>query len=281
MSSAPTITPYALQIPTKRIKKGQRKVLDLSCKEQTANIKDSHVDVSQAVLEPACSNQSGLLESSSSTVTGVTDLEPPTATTGPAMIVAPSHPVPEPPQHVTQGRKYTNECAVTTVEGDHTRFCTYKSFKYSHGPVSPWKLRTLATTTLSKHFPGLDPLDVALLFAKKSQMHENAGLSTPACLAQLCRDYMNVQYPELDVDLRIQQMTQAAKQVQSREIDLEAYLKELAQKKVTVMIPKLDREVIQLWTKSHWFQLDPYSDLEETKTDISSTSSNEDTEQQT
>ena len=92
---------------------------------------------------------------------------------------------------------------------------------------------------------------------------------------------MSAQYPDLDVDIHIQQMTNKTKQAQCREIDLDTYLKELAQKRVTVMIPKLDREVIQLWTKSHWSQIDPYSDLEETKTDVSSTSSNEETEQQT
>ena len=56
-------------------------------------------------------------------------------------------------------------------------------------------------------------------------------------------------------------------------MDLDAYLKDLAQKKVTVTITKLDKEVIQLWTKSHWMQIDPYSDLEEVKSDTLSTSS--------
>ena len=136
-SSAPTVTPYALQIPTKRIKKGQRKVLDLSCKDQTMNIEDGQVDAPNTVLNPAYSNQSGLLELSGFTGTSTTEPEPSPAITGPVIIVATSHVEPDSPLHITQSPKHTDECAITTVESDHTQFCNHKSLEYSHGLASP------------------------------------------------------------------------------------------------------------------------------------------------
>ena len=66
MSSAPTVTPYALQIPTKKIKKGQQKVLDLSCREQTINCDEGDVVSTEDSVYPDSLNQSGLPGSSSS-----------------------------------------------------------------------------------------------------------------------------------------------------------------------------------------------------------------------
>ena len=65
-----------------------------------------------------------------------------------------------------------------------------------------------------------------------------------------------------------------------RELNFETYLKELAHKKVSVMISKLDDEVIQLWTKNHWSQIDPYSDLEEVNSEITTSPSSEESDHQ-
>ena len=46
-------------------------------------------------------------------------------------------------------------------------------------------------------------------------------------------------------------------------VKFESYLKTLALKpKVTVVLPKLRKVTVQHWTKMHWTQVDPYSDIE-------------------
>ena len=51
--------------------------------------------------------------------------------------------------------------------------------------------------------------------------------------------------------------------------DFTKYLHSLSlSRKVCVMVPRLKREVVQLWTKTHWSQLDAYSDIEETSGEL-------------
>ena len=107
---------------------------------------------------------------------------------------------------------HANDTADEPVIMDDTLPCMQKSFEYSHGPGNPRNLRTLAMIALSKHFPRLDPLDVAILFAKKNSNHDNTWMKTPSDLAHLCREFMSVQFPELDIDLHVQRMLNEAKQ---------------------------------------------------------------------
>ena len=53
---------------------------------------------------------------------------------------------------------------------------------------------------------------------------------------------------------------------QTPEVDFDTYLEKLALKrKVTVTLSKINQEMIQLWTKTHWSNLDHYSDLDEVR----------------
>ena len=56
------------------------------------------------------------------------------------------------------------------------------------------------------------------------------------------------------------------------DVNFEDYLKTLALRKVTVTVPKLKIDIIQIWMKKHWSMLDPYSHLEETSSSDRTTS---------
>ena len=55
------------------------------------------------------------------------------------------------------------------------------------------------------------------------------------------------------------ELTDEAKKLVNKPVDLDAYLKSLALKrKVTVEIMRAKSDVVKLWNHTHWSQLDPY-----------------------
>ena len=249
MSSAPTVTPYILQIPTKKIKKGQQKVLDLSCREQTMNCDDDKVVTTGSLVYPNSSYQSGSPGSSgssdplhadgpmvsseitvnldglnqsgsmklpssfctsdmlcsdgllvsSATLTapkyvnglnqsGMTEpLSSPSIrklqSTDPVLNTSAQSPEQDLLLQTSHGLDNTELIATTPVDSGHLPTSTQKSSEYSYGPAIPHNLRTLATSALSNHFPGLDPLDVAVLFAKKPPKPNQACRINPSNLS--------------------------------------------------------------------------------------------------
>ena len=89
---------------------------------------------------------------------------------------------------------------------------------------------------------------------------------------------MNAQFPEIDLDTLVLQEKDKIKHL--RELNFETYLKEPVHKNVSVIISKLNDEVIQLWTKNHWSQIDPYSDLEEVHSENTTPPSSEESDYQ-
>ena len=152
------------------------------------------------------------------------------------------------PQCLNQSGKSPGIENTRQVKDSCTKQSSFKVFskwsKLYSGPTSPRNLRRLSTAALAMYFPGLDPLDVAILFSKK--VCESSKLEKTEPVTTEVKDL---------------------KKEQIKEINYDAYLTDLAaKKKVSVTISKLDDEVIHLWTKTHWLQLDPYSSLEEAST---------------
>ena len=129
-------------------------------------------------------------------------------------------------------------------------------------------LKSLANYSLVCYFPNMDPFQVAEVIEKhKKEKHEVPSLIT------LCRSWIASRYPSTDTHREDVIRSLLHKQVKSmppskNAINLDCILT-LGVKKVTVTIPKLDSEIIQIWTKTHWSQIDPYSDIEEVKSSSS------------
>ena len=68
----------------------------------------------------------------------------------------------------------------------------------------------------------------------------------------------------MDIESTITNLRRPSNNVSAPRNDVyfDVYLKNIACKKVTVTVTRLSAEIIQLWSKTHWSQLDPYSDLE-------------------
>ena len=188
MSSEPLVTPYALQAPTKKTKKSPRKVVDLSQKEATASQDEIHTDdlvnIETSSMDGDCSNQSGLPDPFVSSDPNIENSE-----SLPDTIQSDMH------------TKETETELVSSASTEVTVLHTQKSFEYSYGPCNPRNLRSLATSALSKHFPGLDPLDVAILVASIEPKCDKIKATSPSTLAHLCRESLNIEFLELDIDL--------------------------------------------------------------------------------
>ena len=142
--------------------------------------------------------------------------------------------------------------------------CSSKTSEYIHGPGNLRNLQFLATGALSQHFPGLDPLDVALLVADSQRKSLKLKCISLPTLSDLCKLFLSEKFPMTDIESIIANRHDTEKKEHKIgcEVDIESYLKKLTHKKVTITVTRLDREVIELWTKTHWSQLDPYSDLD-------------------
>ena len=123
------------------------------------------------------------------------------------------------------------------------------------GPICT--LCKLATNILSKQFLNMDPFEIVRATELK-QRHKDMSL------AKLCRTLLS-SYPNMNIDNAletIKKLRNASKE--EHKIDFDQYLKTLAlKKKSTVSITRLNKEVLQLWTKTHWSNINPYSDLDD------------------
>ena len=276
------VTPYVLQPPSKIQRKGQCKVVDLSVKEST-------IDQSVPVDSVGCFNQSSV----------------------PHIPISPGNDLPTSSNKVTDGVKHTevlmdieimgsdcncsNQSSVSEDPGlldldtpltgkvqcfNQTilpqeipqKIAHLQSLEYSHGPSKPRNLCTLAMSALSHHFPGLDPLNVAVLFTQCQCKAVKSSQNSPHELKELCKLWLCENFPISDIYLALADLQTMTKNETNycHEVNIDAYLKNQACKKVTVTVSKLSNEVIQLWTKTHWSQLDPYSDIDdEAKSDKS------------
>ena len=143
-------------------------------------------------------------------------------------------------------------------------------------------LCALSGAVLWKYFPGMDYLDVAKLFEK----HTQSKRFQPTKLSVLCYAKLELTYSITTINNGLNALkecqTKSALPNVVNEQKLDKYLEALALKrKVSVTIPRLDPEVIQLMIKTHWTNIDPYSDIEniinesEKETDATSDPSSE------
>ena len=137
------------------------------------------------------------------------------------------------------------------------------------------KLKALSAAALHAYFPGKDPLAVA----NEIEKHRISKLKSPVKLTLLCNSILKLKYTDDNIEKGMEYLRQLksgdCKKIGEEvlpavtsENKLNRYLEALALKrKVSVVIPKLSTEVIQLKTKTHWSDIDPYSSLEECLSD--------------
>ena len=116
-------------------------------------------------------------------------------------------------------------------------------------------LRSLSKSALKNYFPGMDPHDVAVAI-EQHQKH-----SEPSKLATYCRGLLLTMCSQEELhDLLLKK---CRPDYNTPDVDFDTYLEKLVSKcKVSVTVSKLNQEMIQLWTKTHLTNLDPYSELE-------------------
>ena len=101
-----------------------------------------------------------------------------------------------------------------------------------------------------------------------------AVISNPDRLKQLCLQKLRILLPgysdaEYETIRKTRKITPIPGINYPSSTDLTKYLHSLSlSRKACVMVPRLKREVVQLWTKTHWSQLDAYSDIEETGSEL-------------
>ena len=121
-------------------------------------------------------------------------------------------------------------------------------------------LCVLSGCVLRHTFPDLDDFQIAQLYDKQKH-DESASVES---LFDLCKAAITSINPNTNLEDLIngkKKTASSSKNIQS--LDYSEYLKKLALTKTSVVLPKLQDEIIQLWTKQHWSFLDPYSDIEE------------------
>ena len=127
------------------------------------------------------------------------------------------------------------------------------------------KLRFLAGKTLRRSFPGMDYLDIAKAIDKFNQNK----LFQPTRLSVLCYKELETRFDIVTINKGLEVIKQTTREVPTLpnirdECNFNKYLKALALKrKVSVTVQKLCTEIIKLQTKTHWTNIDPYSDIEE------------------
>ena len=88
------------------------------------------------------------------------------------------------------------------------------------------------------------------------------------CLSILCKNKIHLLCPDVDIDALVGQckLSQPSENLSTPSnpaVNFDDFLKTLAFKWVTVTVSRFSTEMVQLWTKTHWTNHDPYSDLEE------------------
>ena len=118
-------------------------------------------------------------------------------------------------------------------------------------------LEDLVVAYLTSEYPGMDPYQVCNEHLIKASM-QNQLLA----LNQLCINELSKRLSSQEIDKLIVQVDKSDK----RNTDMEKFLCALKLKrKIAIVIPKLDNDLINLWTKKvpSWQELDSYSSLEE------------------
>ena len=121
--------------------------------------------------------------------------------------------------------------------------------------VSP--LEDLVVKSFTDMYLGLDPYVLC-----NKYLTLKTGLCTPDTLSTICQKELSKTYSDLEIEKELVELDKKEK----RNINLEALLKTLSLKrKVTVTVPKLKCDVINIWMKKVplWKDTDPYSSLEE------------------
>ena len=140
-------------------------------------------------------------------------------------------------------------------------------------------LKSLAGKSLRKNFPGMDNFEIAEAIEK----HNQKALINPARLSVLCYKTLEQRFDLVEINkgldaIRPGSGIKSKLPTVSDEQKLTDYLKALALKrKVSVTIQKLKPEIVKLQTKSHWTNIDPYSDIEEVNSETDNDHSSSDT----
>ena len=132
-------------------------------------------------------------------------------------------------------------------------------------PIIILNLRQLSSAVVRKTFPGMDPIMIA-------KAYDTKNLRNPDKLAILCVRTLSLLCTPKDIDKLVGDLTARKEEEAKATISkinypeatsLDDYMKSLALKRiVSVVVPKLGKETVQLWTKTHWSNIDPYSDIE-------------------
>ena len=126
-------------------------------------------------------------------------------------------------------------------------------------------LEDLVVAYLTSKYPAMDPYQVC-----NEHLIEQNKQNPLLTLKQLCIKELSKRLLLQEID----KLTVQADKSDKQNTDMEKFLRALELKrKIAIVIPKLDSDLINLWTKKvpSWQELDPYSSLEE-ESDSASTS---------
>ena len=114
-------------------------------------------------------------------------------------------------------------------------------------------LHKLATNALKRAFPDHDLIQIAKLYTDRERLLPSQSMVSrkPSSLGELCTQVLSTTYPHTNLDELLKTHRQiGSNQViflyGSIEIDFEEYLKQQAWKKVSVIVSKLDLDIIKL-----------------------------------
>ena len=132
---------------------------------------------------------------------------------------------------------------------------------------SPDKLKQLCIAVLEMCIPNYSE-DLV-----KSLMHTEE-IQSPDKLKQLCLQRLHILLlgyndAEFETIFKNRKINSVQGIDYPSSTNIMQYLQKLSlTHKSCVLIPRMKKEIVQLWTKTHWTQLDPYSNIEETGSEI-------------
>ena len=138
-----------------------------------------------------------------------------------------------------------------------------------HPVVNPDELKQICTNVLKTHLQNYSEVLVKKLIHKEE-------IKSPDQLKQLSLYKFRLLLPgHSDAEFEMVRKIREINVPHGIEYPLSGNSSEYLHKlslthKSCVLVPRMNTEVIKLWTKSHWGQLDPYSDLDESSADTTS-----------